>query len=62
MNEVHLTLTEEERDFLVGLLERALKEVRVEEHRTRTPSYREVVMQDDVKLTTILGKLAPAPV
>ena len=44
MNESQLTLTDEERAFLVGLLETTLRDTRVEEHRTRTLSYREHVV------------------
>ena len=35
MAESSLTLTTEEREFLVSLLEIALKNARIEEHRTR---------------------------
>jgi hypothetical protein len=57
MTELQLKLTEEERAYLTGLLEMVLKDTRVEEHRTRTPSYRaDIVHREDV-ITALLGKL-----
>jgi hypothetical protein len=53
MTDLQLTLTDEETRYLVELLENALKETRIEEHRTRTPSYREHL------LVGLLNKLAP---
>lgn len=58
MAESSVTLTAEERSFLVGLLEATLKETRVEEHRTRTPSYREHIVQQEDVIAKILSKLA----
>ena len=40
MNGSPLTLTSDERLFLTGLLEIALREKLVEEHRSRKPTYR----------------------
>ena len=37
MAELQLTLTNDEHDYLVNLLESTLKKTRIEEHRTRTP-------------------------
>lgn len=51
------TLSPEERDFLVGLLETALKDARVEAHRTRAPSYREHVIQREEIIAGLLTKL-----
>jgi hypothetical protein len=52
-----ISLTAEERAYLVSLLETAQKETRIEEHRTRAPSYREhVVHQGDV-IAGLLSKL-----
>jgi hypothetical protein len=63
MSELQLTLTAEERTFLAGLLETVLKDTRVEEHRTRTPSYREEIVHREELITAVLGKLGrPAPV
>jgi len=55
--ERQLTLTARERDCLVGILERALKETRIEEHRTRAPTYREHVVDQDRIITALLTKL-----
>lgn len=60
MAELQLTLTTEETDYLIELLETRLKETRVEEHRTRTPSYREHVLHHEDLLTALLKKLRPA--
>jgi hypothetical protein len=57
MNEQQLTLTAEECTYLLELLERTLKETRVEEHRTRTPSYREGIVRDENHIVSILRKL-----
>ena len=57
MAEFNLTLTADEQQHLAGLLEMALKDKRVEEHRTRTPSYREQVIQEEVLVQSILKKL-----
>jgi hypothetical protein len=61
MNEAMLHLTTEEREFLAELLETTLKEARVEEHRTRTPSYREFVLNRERLITALLDKLAQVP-
>jgi hypothetical protein len=57
MNSLELTLTIPERECLVELLERALKETRVEEHRTRTPTYREHVVKREDLIASLLAKL-----
>ena len=57
MAESQLTLTDEERAFLVGLLELTLKDTRIEEHRTRTPSYRQHVLHREDLITAVLRKL-----
>lgn len=57
MAELQLTLTAEERTYLVGLLEQVLKEVQVEEHRTRTPSFREYINHQEELIRQVLGKL-----
>jgi hypothetical protein len=57
MNESHLNLTTEERTFLVALLERTLQTTRVEEHRTRAPTYREYVVRDEELMASVLNKL-----
>ncbi len=61
MPELQVQLNEEERAFLVGLLEVTLKDTRVEEHRTRTPSYREHILHKEDLIAALLGKLGKAP-
>jgi hypothetical protein len=57
MAELQLTLTTEEREFLMDLLEVTLRDTRVEEHRTRTPSYREHVLHREDLIAALLSKL-----
>ena len=57
MTDLELNLTTAERDCLVEVLGRALKEARIEEHRTRAPEYREHVSQREDLITILLGKL-----
>ncbi len=57
MNESMLRLTDEERRFLMGLLELVLKDTRVEEHRTRKPSYREHIVHREDLIAHLLDKL-----
>ena len=62
MNDVHLTLTTDEAKYLVEILEEALKTTRIEEHRTRTPAYRQHVTQHGELIAGVLAKLSPAAV
>jgi len=57
MPDSSLTLTGEERDYLVDVLQSLLKDTRVEEHRTRTPSYREFVLNQESLIEGLLSKL-----
>ena len=57
MTDLQLMLTNPERECLVEMLERALKETRVEEHRTRAPAYREHVTQREDLIVSLLSKL-----
>ncbi len=57
MAESTLTLTSEERQFLAELLELVLKDTQVEEHRTRTPSYRDHILQREGLIASLLGKI-----
>jgi hypothetical protein len=61
MAELPLTLTAEEREYLVRLLEETLKATRVEEHRTRTLTYREHVLKQEELLASLLSKLGKPP-
>jgi hypothetical protein len=62
MAEQQLTLTDEERAFLADFLQKSLKEMRVEEHRTRTPSYREFILEREHLINGLLQKLGVAAV
>jgi hypothetical protein len=57
MPDVTLILSDEEQEFLATLLETVLKETRVEEHRTRTLSYREHIVHREDLLKGLLTKL-----
>jgi hypothetical protein len=57
MAALQLTLTAEERDFLLSFLEVVLKDTRIEEHRTRTLTYREYVVHKEELITALLNKL-----
>lgn len=61
MADLNLTLTQEEREFLTGLLEIAMKETRVEEHRTRTPNFREHMLHREDVIASVLKKLGQKP-
>ena len=61
MSDVQLSLTRPERECLVGILERVLKETRVEEHRTRAPTYREHVVDQEHLISALLTKLGQPP-
>lgn len=61
MAELQLTLTSPERECLVGILERVLKETRIEEHRTRAPAYREHVVDQEKLIAALLSKLGQQP-
>lgn len=60
MTELQTPLTAEERKFLVDLLETVLNEKRIEEHRTRTPTYREFVLHQEDLMQQLLSKLRSA--
>lgn len=62
MTDTQLSLNREEQDFLTGLLESELKETRVEEHRTRKPSYREHIVRTEEILESLLNKLERAKI
>ena len=61
MAEIQLTLSPPEREYLVQALETILKNHRVEEHRTRSPTYRENVLAEERILEQVLAKLDSAP-
>jgi len=61
MAEMQVTLSAEERDYLIQVLETSLKSHRVEEHRTRAPTYREKILQEEKLLAQLLTKLGQPP-
>jgi len=61
MSELQVTLTSSQQEYLVETLETALKNTRVEEHRTRTPTYREHVEQKETIIVDLLTKLGKPP-
>ena len=56
-----LVLTTEERTVLLDLLKDVVKEARVEEHRTRSPAYREHISRREDVLSAVLQKLEMVP-
>jgi hypothetical protein len=62
MPDFPLTLTAEERQYLVDLLKAEFKDVRLEEHRTRTPLYRETVVHQESIIAALMNKLEQPPV
>jgi hypothetical protein len=57
MPELKLAVSDEERQYLVSLLETTLKDTLVEEHRTRTPTYRQDVIHREEIVRALLEKL-----
>jgi hypothetical protein len=57
MADATLTLTSEEREFLVEHLQMTLSQTRIEEHRTDSLKYRERVHRDEQLLENLLAKL-----
>ena len=57
MSELQITLNDAERDFLRQHLAAQLKEVEVEEHRTRDLNYRGVVTEHRQLIENLLEKL-----
>jgi len=55
--EAALTLTEEERTFLVGLLEQALHDKKIEEHRTDSIEFKEHVVHEVTLLRGLIDRL-----
>lgn len=57
MPDSNLTLTVEERDYLIRHLEMALKNERLEEHRTEARAFREAVQHEIAIVEGLLGKV-----
>ena len=63
MEVCQITLSGEERACLVEVLQLTLKNRRVEEHRTRAPTYREQILEQEELIERVLAKLGePAAV
>jgi hypothetical protein len=60
MSDFTLVLNTEERQFLTDLLDHALKEKRVEERRTSFNTFRDIVVQQEQVLQSVLDKLGHA--
>jgi len=60
MAESKLTLSDQERQYLVALLTQTLKEKRIEEHRTDALSYKEIVLREEGVIQGLLTKLGQA--
>ena len=55
--EFAVILTEDERAQLLNFLEQALRDKRVEVHRTEAPDYREHVRHQEAVMESLIGKL-----
>ena len=53
-----LSLNEEERTLLLSVLEQALRDKRVEIHRTEAIDYREHLQQQETILEGLIGRLS----
>jgi hypothetical protein len=60
MPESSLILSDEERMFLVELLQVVMKDTRLEEHRTRVLSYRDHILHREHLIAGLLSKLGTA--
>ncbi|MBX6316556.1 MAG: hypothetical protein IRY99_27125 [Isosphaeraceae bacterium] len=52
-----LTLTSDEQEILLDLLQQALGDTRVEVHHTHTPTYREKLIQHEATLRGLINRL-----
>jgi hypothetical protein len=55
---MQLEISPEEKNMLVGLLEAALADIRVEVRRTRTPDFHDRLQRDEEQLETLLRKIS----
>lgn len=60
MEEFTVTISAAERVMLVELLDSALRETLVEEHRTRNPTYREGIIHHEALIAGLLTRLKDA--
>lgn len=61
MAELQVTLTAEESQYLLDLLQKTMNDMRIEEHRTRTPTYRDHVLHQEAIAEGLIHKLRQAP-
>jgi hypothetical protein len=61
MAESQMTVTPEELQYLLDLLEVKFKDTRVEERRTRTPTYPAHILREGEMLVVLPSKLRPEP-
>lgn len=59
MNDIHLSLSAEQKECLLRLLESSLASKRVEVHRTDSLTYREAVEHDLELIESLVAKLKP---
>ncbi len=57
MTDLQMNLSEPERQFLIELLEESLKEIEIEEHRTKTLSYRKLILNQESMIRQLLQRL-----
>lgn len=62
MNQCQLNLNVQERQYLADLLTSELKETQVEEHRTRSMTYREHIVEREEIIRGLLDKLSASEV
>ena len=60
MDSYALSLSQDERDVLVDILENALKTVRIEEHRTDALHAKEVIRARELRIESLLRKARAA--
>ena len=57
-----LDLTARDCEFLIDVVDRALREVHVEVRRTSTPAYRDDLRKEEDRLSSLLDRLRALPV
>jgi len=57
MADIQITLSSDEKQYLLRTLQTAIGESRVEVHRTHTPDFRERVLDEEKLLRGLLAKL-----
>ena len=60
MPDIQLALNDREKQFLEGLLKSALRETRVEAHRTHSPDFRQQVLGEEELVRQLLAKIQEA--